>query len=130
MEKIINIDGRDVKLKADGAILLRYKMQFQRDCLQDMFRLVDMKSSGVEIDYKNFDTELLYRLTWILAKTANTEIPPMMEWFESFDDFPIFEVLPDVMDIIRGCLANKKKEQIIYPNNQHKKNYKKNYKKR
>lgn len=127
MEKIINIDGRDVKLKADGAILLRYKMQFQRDCLQDMFRLAKIKESE---DYSGFDTDLFYRLTWILAKTGDNEIPPMMEWFESFDNFPIFEILPDVMDIIRGCLANKKKEQIIYPNNQHKKNYKKNYKKR
>lgn len=106
MEKIINIDGRDVKLKADGAILLRYKMQFQRDCLQDMFHLVKIKETK---DYSQFDTELLYRLTWVLAKTANTEIPPMMEWFAQFDNFPIFEVLPDVMDIIRGCLATKKK---------------------
>lgn len=109
MEKIINIDGRDVKLKADGAILLRYKMQFQRDCLQDMFRIVDMKKNE---DYSNFDTELMYRLTWILAKTGNPDIPPMIEWFAQFENFPILDILPDVMDIIKNCLATKKKGMI------------------
>lgn len=106
MEKIINVDGRDIKLKADGAILLRYKMQFQKDCLQDMFHLVNMKKNE---DYSSFDTELMYRLTWVLAKTANPDIPPMMDWFSQFDNFPIFDIAPDVMEIITGCLATKKK---------------------
>lgn len=121
MEKIINVDGKQIKLKADGAILLRYKMQFQRDCLQDMFNITKTKDE----DYSNFDTELMYRMTWILAKTANPEIPPMMEWFESFEDFPIFDTFPDVMDIVKNCISTKKKQKNNYPNNQRKhKNYK------
>lgn len=121
MEKIINVDGKQIKLKADGAILLRYKMQFQRDCLQDMFRLAKIKETQ---DYSQFDTDLLYRLTWILAKTGDNEIPPMMEWFSEFNNFPIFEVLPDVMDLIKNCLATKKKQKNNYPNNRNK-NYRK-----
>lgn len=122
MEKIINVDGKQIKLKADGAILLRYKMQFQRDCLQDMFRLAKIKESE---NYEGFDTDLLYRLTWILAKTGDNEIPPMMEWFSEFNNFPIFEVLPDVMDLIKNCLATKKKEKKNYPSNRNHKNYRK-----
>ena len=39
MEKILTIDGRQVKFKSTGAFLLRYKAQFGRDALQDMFAL-------------------------------------------------------------------------------------------
>ena len=39
MEKILTIDGRQVKFKSTGAFLLRYKAQFGRDALQDILKL-------------------------------------------------------------------------------------------
>ena len=47
MEKILNIDGKDVKFKSTASFLLRYKMQFQRDGLKDLLRLqgaIDLKT--------------------------------------------------------------------------------------
>ena len=63
MEKILNIDGRDVKFKSTASFLLRYKMQFQRDGLKDLMKLqgaVDFetkKLNGIE----KLDLEVLDR---------------------------------------------------------------------
>ena len=107
MEKILTIDGRQVKFKSTGAFLLRYKAQFGRDAIQDILRLqsaIDNKGQIKNID--TLDLEVFYNLIWTLAKTADPSIPPPLEWLDEFSEFPITEILPEVIDMITGCLTS------------------------
>lgn len=107
MEKVLNIDGRQVKFKSTGAFLLKYKAQFHRDALQDIFKLqgavdADNKITNIEA----LDLEVFYNLVWTLAKTADPNIQPPMEWLDSFSEFPLLDIIPDVTDMIFSCLSS------------------------
>lgn len=113
MEKILNIDGRNVKFKSTGAFLLRYKAQFKRDPIQDIFKLVD----AVDMDTKEIkdvsalDLEIFYNLVWVLAKTADKTIEAPLEWLDTFSEFPLTEVIPEIMDMITSSIAPTEKSK-------------------
>ena len=107
MEKILTIDGRQVKFKSTGAFLLRYKAQFGRDAIQDIFRLqnaIDEKTNKLK-DISALDLEVFYNLVWTLAKTADPSIPPPMEWLDSFSAFPLTDIIPELMNMMFSCLS-------------------------
>jgi hypothetical protein len=106
MEKILTIDGRQVKFKSSGAFLLRYKAQFKRDALQDILKLqgaIDNKNQIKNIDA--LDLEVFYNLVWTLAKTADSSIPPPMEWLDTFGEFPLMDIIPELTDMIFSSLS-------------------------
>lgn len=108
MEKILNIDGRDVKFKSTASFLLRYKMQFQRDGLKDLLKLqgaVDFETKKLK-DTELLDLEVFYNMTWVLAKVANPEIPPPLEWLDTFSEFPLTEIIPEIIDLMMLCLQS------------------------
>ena len=100
MEKIITIGDRPVKFKSTGATLLRYKLQFQRDMLTDLLRLEKAINNKDEEDINIIDLEMFYNLLWTFAKTADKTIEPPLEWLDSFDEFPIFDIIPELQDLI------------------------------
>jgi hypothetical protein len=107
MEKILTIDGRQVKFKSTGAFLLRYKAQFGRDALQDILKLqgaIDNKNQIKNID--TLDLEVFYNLIWTLAKTADPSIPPPLEWLDEFSEFPLMDIIPEIVDMIFSCLTS------------------------
>ena len=107
MEKILIIDGRQVKFKSTGAFLLRYKAQFGRDALQDILKLqgaIDNKNQIKNIDA--LDLEVFYNLVWTLAKTADPSIPPPLEWLDEFSEFPLMDIIPEIVDMIFSCLTS------------------------
>jgi len=107
MEKILTIDGRQVKFKSTGAFLLRYKAQFGRDAIQDILRLqsaIDGKGQIKNID--TLDLEVFYNLVWTLAKTADPSIPPPLEWLDEFSEFPLMDIIPEIVDMIFSCLTS------------------------
>lgn len=108
MEKILNIDGRRVKLKSTGAFLLKYKAQFGRDAIQDIFKLqsvVDTKSNKIK-NIEALDLEVFYNLIWTLAKTADPSLPPPMDWLDTFSEFPLVDIIPKATDMIFSCLQS------------------------
>lgn len=121
MEKIINIDGKDIKFKSTGATLIRYKSQFHRDGLKDLMQIVNNmateeknKNSTEEEKNKlmieNLDLDAIYRFAWVFAKTADKDIPLLEEWLDSFDDFPIIDISLEVLDLITSTLSTSKKK--------------------
>lgn len=108
MEKIINIDGRDVKLKSTGAYLLRYKAQFGRDALQDIMKLsqaIDQETNEIT-NIDRLDLEVFYNLIWTLAKTAEPNLPPPMEWLDTFSQFPLEDIIPQTIEMIFACIKS------------------------
>lgn len=107
MEKILTIDGRQVKFKSTGAFLLKYKAQFGRDAIQDILKLqnsINPETNELK-DVSALDLEVFYNLIWTLAKTADPDIPPPMEWLDSFSEFPLIDIIPELLDMIFSCLS-------------------------
>jgi hypothetical protein len=115
MEKILTIDGRQVKFKSTGAFLMRYKAQFGRDALKDIYKMQKAVNSGNgAID--SVDLEIFLNLVWTLAKTADSSIDPPMEWLDTFETFPLFDIMSEIINLIFSCLfpeveSKKKRKQ-------------------
>lgn len=115
MEKILNIDGRQVKFKSTGAFLLRYKQQFKREALKDIYKLQesiiekrDKDGNKVQelVNIDALDLEVFYDLAWTLAKTADPNILPPIEWLDEFGEFPLLDIIPELIDLIFSCITS------------------------
>jgi hypothetical protein len=108
MEKILNIDGRQVKFKSTGAFLLRYKAQFHKDALKDIFKLIESidEETNEIINVDALDMEVFYNLVWVLAKTADPSLPPPLEWLDTFSEFPLNDIIPEVIDLITSSITS------------------------
>ena len=121
MEKLISISGQDVRFKATGGLPLRYKTQFGRDLFADMAVLeeavpveeekalpgkpkradkTEKKAEAATMDMSKLDTELFYNIAWTMAKCADPSIPPVLEWLDEFESFPVFDVFNELQDML------------------------------
>lgn len=119
MEKTIQIDGKQVRLKATAALPLRYKAQFGQDFFADILKMEplvkkirDKKREELTADDINdLDLTIFYNLLWVMAKSADKSIPDPITWLDQFDDFPLEEILPAVLELLNRLMASKKKHQ-------------------
>jgi len=112
VEKTIIIDGREVRFKSTAAFLLRYKAQFQRDALKDLFKLekaINATTGEIE-NYDALDLELFYNLIWVMAKTADPSIPEPETWLDQFSEFPLDDIMREIVDLIAVSLVGTKKK--------------------
>lgn len=109
MEKIIKIDGKEIKLKSNAALPLKYKFQFHREAFQDLGKLNNVMGKN-ENDITQLELEVFYNFLWILAKTAEPSIPPLLEWLETYDSLPIMDIIPEIIDMIMSNLTTIKKK--------------------
>lgn len=114
MEKIITIDGKDIPFKSTGATVVKYKAAFHKDFLTEMVNMMILEEllAGkiAEADPEKIDLDVVYRIAWVMAKTADKEIPPMMEWLDSFDEFPVFDVLEEISELLESLVRSAKKK--------------------
>lgn len=108
MEKIFNIDGREVRLKSTAALPLYYKAQFGRDIFADLNKLAPVADG----DMDEFDAEIFYNIIWAMAKSADKSLPPLMEWLDTFDSFPIFEMFVDANELLLQSIGKSSKNTI------------------
>lgn len=134
MEKVINIEGRDVKFCATAALALRYKSQFGRDLYRDMAKVQkcwngpavilseeEIKTGVLTPEHEQalasvtisdeLDLDLIYNIIWVMAKGADRTIPPPVEWYDTFENgFPLFGVFGELSDMLmrsmNGTLKN------------------------
>lgn len=97
MQKTINVCGEDIVLKTNGFVPILYKKEFKRDFFKDI-------QAMSEDDY---DKEILYNLVWIYAKIADKEIGDFDEWLSSFEAFPIFDYITDIIEMTTACITSK-----------------------
>lgn len=119
MEKTIVIDGKEVKFKSTGATPIKYKAQFGTDYFKEILKLAPLIKVMENIDedtikdlnpadLEGLDLEVFYNVAWVLAKTANKDIPDIITWLDEFDEFPIMEFMPEFMELIQATLQSKK----------------------
>lgn len=97
MEKTLTIDGREVRFKATAATMIRYKAEFGREYIADMSA---MERFAKEPDMESLDLTPFYRVVWVLAKTADPDIPDMMTWLDGFSEFPVVSIFADLKELV------------------------------
>ncbi|KON86611.1 prophage pi2 protein 40 [Sporosarcina globispora] len=116
MEKTIQIDGKDVRLKSTAATPYRFKAQFNKDYIAEIAKLhklgkIDIKKDG-EPNFElieQMDFEVFYNIVWCMAKTADKSIPEPLTWLDDFEEFPLFDILPQIQDMLAITIQGKKK---------------------
>lgn len=117
MEKMIVIDGKETRFKTNGATPLRYKAQFGKDFFKEILKmkpLENMSGNKKSNDVKNLeaiDFEVFYNIAWIMAKTADSNIPEPITWLSEFDEFPLLEIIPEIQELITSTLQTSKKSK-------------------
>lgn len=114
MEKTLTIDGKQVRFESKGSTVLRYNKQFGSDFLVDLSKMQSLaklqnRKEPTYEDLKELDLETFYNICWVLAKTSDKSIPEPLEWLDEFDEFPLFDILPQLQELMEHSLRGKKK---------------------
>lgn len=116
MEKVISIDGKNVRFKSTAGTLMRYRNNFGRDLIKDIVAL-DKKFKTVkngQAQFEMIELDMFEKIAWAMAKTADERIGDIEHWLDDFDSFSIMKVLPQIMELLIGNLKqeNEKKRMI------------------
>ena len=102
VRKNIEIDGKEVALKASAAIPRIYRLKFQRDIYKDISMLEKSlgDNSEEESNLDLFSLEMFENIAFIMAKHADPSIPDEVEdWLDEFNTFSIYQVLPQLIEL-------------------------------
>ena len=119
MEKVIEIDGREVKFRATAAIPRLYGIKFGREIMRDMkdIQTAIEKSEQGEAPIPPKMLEVFENVSYLMAKHADPsmEARSVEEWLDGFDTFSIYVVFPQLFDLWRAnnaTLADAKKKVV------------------
>lgn len=113
MEKIIEIGGKSVALRASALVPRLYRFRFGRDMIADMRQLQksfnkakSLPNDATEEQIQDaqlsaMDLTLFENVAYIMAKHADKTVPSDPdEWLDSLDGvFSIYEVLPVILEL-------------------------------
>lgn len=110
MDKMIEIDGREIKFRATARTPRLYRGLLMRDLIKDMNTLA--KSYKRVQEARKNDPEATDSLTiedltifenaaFVMAKQANPDMEEKTadDWLDSFSMFSIWEILPQILDL-------------------------------
>ena len=106
MEKVIEIDGKEVKFRATAAIPRLYRIKFGRDIMRDMQgiqKAMEKSEKGKEpIPTKML--EVFENVAYLMAKhaTPDMDAKTVEEWLDGFDTFSIYVVFPQLLQLWRA----------------------------
>ena len=97
MEKVININGKEVGFKATASTTKRYRDKFNRDLFKDISLLVPkMNEQSLSVD----DLECFMNIAYIMAWQYDNSIPAdPNDWLDQFEMFDIYLVLPQIIEL-------------------------------
>ena len=106
MEKVIEIDGKEVKFRATAAIPRLYRIKFGRDIMQDMKSIQQAieKSENGEEPIPPKMLEVFENVSYLMAKHATPEMEEktVEDWLDKFDTFSIYVVFPQLLELWRA----------------------------
>lgn len=119
MKKILTIGGRDIVFESNGVTPLLYKQAFKKDFFADLVKAGtvmqafqdNMDNLSIEnLDsLDKFDTEVIYRLLWACARTADKEIKPMFDWVVENPEISFVDDAAEIINLVVESMASKKK---------------------
>ena len=103
MDKVVIIDGKDVKFRATARTQRLYRAIIGRDMISDMNRLQKAfdpeKAEESNLDVLNL--QIFEDTAYIMARHANPDMAEKSadEWLDTFNMFSIYEVLPHILEL-------------------------------
>lgn len=112
MVEILNIDGKEVKMRASALIPRIYRFRFGRDMIQDMNSLrkawkkvTELPEDATEEEkeeaqFSVMDLTIFENVAYVMAKHGDPSTPDSIdEWMDQFELFSIYEVLPEILKL-------------------------------
>lgn len=103
MDKVIKIDGKDVKFRATARTPRLYRALVGRDMIVDMNKLSKSYKDAEKDEESRLsvtDLQIFEDVAYIMAKHADPEIASTAdEWLDEFNMFSIYEVLPTILEL-------------------------------
>lgn len=142
MEKIINIEGVDLKLNNQAAWTMEYKDQFGKDIVPVLMPLVSAMVEGLasviaDTDGTNLTSkdiaeafqgravdillpmyqvefvDIIINVTWAMAKCADENIPEPKRWIRQFEKFPVDIICPEIYELaMTGFVSSKNLQRL------------------
>lgn len=106
MIKTITIGEKEVKLQTHGATPILYKQHFGKDFFAEIGSLGSFNE-----DLSGFNSDVVYNLTWLFAKTADKDIPDtVIDWVMTFEEFPLMDIITDIIEVASSLMQQTKKK--------------------
>lgn len=112
MVEILNIDGKEVKMRASALIPRIYRFRFGRDMIQDMNSLrkawkkvTELPEDATEEEkeeaqFSVMDLTIFENVAYVMAKHGDPSTPDSIDdWMDQFELFSIYEVLPEILKL-------------------------------
>ena len=113
MERIVNVGGKELKMRASALIPRLYRFKFKRDMVADMRQLqrAYAKASALpenateeerqDAQFSVADLTIFENVAYVMAKHGGNEMPDTPEeWLDSIDGvFSIYEVFPVILEL-------------------------------
>lgn len=112
MIKTLNIDGKEVKMRASALIPRIYRFRFGRDMIQDMNSLrkawkkvTELPEDATEEEKEDaqfsvMDLTIFENVAYVMAKHGDPSTPDSIDdWMDQFELFSIYEVLPEILKL-------------------------------
>lgn len=108
MDRIIQIDGREVEFRATARTPRLYRVITGRDMIIDLntlsksFKKVkESHEKGEETTFSSKDLLIFEDTAYVMARHANPDIEQKNadDWLDTFDMFSIYEVLPQLLQL-------------------------------
>lgn len=103
MDKIVTIDGKEVKFRATARTPRLYRVLIGRDMIQDMNKLMKAyeRKKKNDDDLDIIDLQIFEDVAYAMARHANPDMEEKTadEWLDTFDMFSIYEVLPHILEL-------------------------------
>lgn len=90
MERVIQLDEQDVRVRMSADTLRVYRQTFGRDLLVDMIQMQE-----------TLDMEVIENLFYICAKAADPDLPELDEWLQGFSTFALYHGAKELMKLWR-----------------------------
>ena len=112
MDKVLNIAGKEVGLRATALTPRLYRHKIGRDIIQDMAKLqkafakaAQLSKDATEEERQEaqlsvMDLEIFENVAFIMARQYDQNIPDTVEaWLDEFDTFSIYEIFPEILSL-------------------------------
>ena len=100
MEKIVIVDGKEVRMRASALIPRLYRVKFGRDMIADMPKDAT-EEERQDAQLSVMDLTIFENVAYMMVKHGGNDIPDTAEeWLDSLSGvFSIYEVLPAILEL-------------------------------
>lgn len=128
MKKVIKVDKKNkFEISTSWGWAYIYQEAFGHDIIPDLVPLIDTildmltgLVNGDTVDDSDIGDKLygmeittVTNVIWALAKNADDNIPEVREWLDSFDTFPLADIVPEIMDVLVKSMVSEKKAKLL-----------------